>query len=277
MERIEIKECKDGLIIPHTGVCLTYACNLRCKLCCTGSPYMQEYNKEFSYDVIIKSIDEYFKMFHHEGKFSFGGGEPQLRNDLPEIIEYTMQYKDKFDMLEVLTNGRIIFSDRLLEVLEKYKDKMFVMVDNYGEDLSLKAKELYDILKSKGITCELRKYYGEDSHCGGWVDLGDLSQKHFTEEETIEQFKKCAYGKRIGYAIVAGIFSFCGRYTRTVLCGVVDKIPGEYVDLLDDSISVEEKRRQFLNLSKVSHLSACAYCNGYSEDSERFEPAEQIK
>jgi len=42
MERIEIKECKDGLIIPHTGVCLTYACNLRCKLCCTGSPYMQE-------------------------------------------------------------------------------------------------------------------------------------------------------------------------------------------------------------------------------------------
>lgn len=276
MKKIEIQETEKGLVIPHTGMCTTYKCNLKCKLCCTGSPYMKD-DGRFKYEDIIKSIDEYFKIFAFVDKFSLGGGEPQLRSDLPDIIEHAMQYKSQFGQLEVLTNGTLIFEDKLLNVLEKYNDKMFVMVDNYGEHLSKNAYKLAAILKNKGVVHEVRKYYGDDSHCGGWVDLGDLSKKHFTEEETIEQFKKCAYGKRIGYAIVDGVLSFCGRYARTVICGVVDRIPGEYIDLLDDSTSVEEKRKQFLKLSKISHLSACAYCNGYCEDSERFEPAEQLK
>ena len=276
MKKIEIKESEKGLVIPHTGMVTTYNCNLKCKLCCTGSPYMKD-DGRFNYEDIIKSIDEYFKIFSFVDKFSLGGGEPQLRTDLPDIIEHMMKYVEQFNVLEVITNGTLIFNDRIINVLEKYKAKMFVMIDNYGENLSKNALELSKILKEKSIPHVVRKYYGEDAHCGGWVDLGDLSQKHFTEKETIEQFKKCAYGKRIGYAIVDGVLSFCGRYARTVICGVVDRIPGEYIDLLDDSISVEEKRKQFLELSKITHLSACAYCNGICEDSERFEPAEQLR
>ncbi len=276
MRKIEIQETENGLVIPQTGMLTTYKCNLKCKLCCTGSPYMRD-DGRFKYDDIVKSIDEYFKIFAFVDKFSLGGGEPQLRNDLPDIIEHAMQYKKQFSQLEVLTNGTLIFEDKLLNVLEKYNDKMFVMIDNYGESISKNAYKLADVLKSKNIIYEVRKYYGADAHCGGWIDLGDLSQKHFTEEETVTQFKKCAFGKRIGYVIVDGALSFCARYARTVFCGVVDRIPGEYVDLLDDSISVEEKRKQFLELSKITHLSACAFCNGHCEDSKRFEPAEQLK
>ena len=44
-----------------------------------------------------------------------------------------------------------------------------------------------------GIRYRRRKYYGEDAHAGGWLDISDFSDKGRTEEENTELFHKCMY------------------------------------------------------------------------------------
>ena len=50
----------------------------------------------------------------------------------------------------------------------------------------------------------------------------------------------------------------------------------EYIDLLDSTLSIEEQRGKIRAIYAKKSLSACAYCGGLCEDSERFVPGEQL-
>lgn len=259
----------------RSGIVITLRCTLSCKLCGGYAPYYKN-PLHFSYEKIAKTIDNYFDVVDTVGDFSITGGEPLLHNDLDRVLKKTLEYSDQINRILILTNGTLLFKDNVLQTLIKNKDKCHVTISDYGE-LSPKATELFQILEQSGVSCRVIKYNGVDVFCDGWVDYGDHSQKHFTQEETDEKGRKCAIRTRDVSIIVDGELHSCGRSFRRMELGVIPKNIKEYVDLLDDNIPKEEKKETLINMFESVSTTSCAYCNGLCDDSERFPPAEQIK
>lgn len=266
----------ENLRLKGTGLTSTLRCSLKCKLCCTFSPY---YNppKHFSAKRLCDTIDRYFAVVDSVGKFTISGGEPLLHQELAEVVEYASKYFDRVDTFEIITNGTMIPSEKLLSVLSEHPGKVSIMVDNYGE-ISPKVDEVAALFKKHNIDYRERNYTPENPHCGGWVDFGNFTQIHFTPEEIKQKFDSCAYPRKLQFcfSIMDGEVHPCTPSRRAMELGVIPKNRDEYIDLFDDTQSKEELREQFYAIQNIESLSACAFCNGLCDDSERFTPAAQL-
>ena len=58
---------------------------------------------------------------------------------------------------------------------------------------------------------------------------------------------------------------------------MIPKVKGEYVSLLDESLSIEEKRKDLIEMVKKTSSTSCAYCVGLCNDVKRVKPAEQLE
>lgn len=264
------------LNLKGTGLTSTLRCTLKCKLCCTYSPYYNP-TPHFSYETLTKTIDKYFNIVNHVGKFTISGGEPFLHEDLHKVIEKVSEYFNQIDTFEIITNGTICPKDELIAALKNHKDKMNIMIDHYGK-LSTKVDEISRIFSENSINFRIRNYGSDNPHCGGWVDFGDFTQKHFTKEDVEAKFNKCAYPRKLQFCFstMDGEMHPCTPSRRCMELGIIPKNKDEYIDLFDETISIEEQRQKFYSILNMNSLSACAYCNGMCDNSERFIPAEQL-
>ncbi|MEL7661269.1 radical SAM protein [Acetobacterium wieringae] len=262
------------LILKRSGIVITLRCTLKCKLCGGYAPYYKT-PPHYSYDYIADTIDNYFGVIDKVGDFSITGGEPLLHKDLGRILNKTMEYSSQIGRILILTNGTMLFSDEVLEILQNHKDKLHVTISNYGF-LSTRADELENKLKILDISHRVIKYSGENLFCDGWVDYGDHSRKHFTQKETDIKGKKCAIRSRDVSIILNGELHSCGRSFRRMELGIIPKNKNEYVDLLDSNTTINEKKDIISLMFRSDSTTSCAYCNGLCEDSERFPPAEQL-
>ena len=89
-------------------VIVTYRCNARCNMCsrylCPSRP-----EEELSIETIRKLPRMYFT--------NITGGEPFLREDLPEIVE---ELRKKSDRIVISTNG--YFTERILDLCRRFPD-----------------------------------------------------------------------------------------------------------------------------------------------------------
>ena len=51
----------------------------------------------------------------------------------------------------------------------------------------------------------------------------------------------------------------------------------DYINLLDDDLSLEQKKRKIESFFDRKHFEACMYCDGFNDKYQRHTPAEQIK
>lgn len=281
------------IVIDTSAILTTFICNLRCKLCCTASPYHKN-PQHFPLEYLQSCIRRYFEVVSFIRKLSFGGGEPMLRNDLSELIHYTMRFSDQFDICEIITNGTIIPKDEVLETLEAYRNKVFIMIDHYG-DISKNVQKLSEVLTSKGINHKVRIYHGKDAHCGGWVDLGDFSHKHDSKTAAVLYASCCIPGQIkqhtgefrpidrntemlfIPYmAMTNGVLHRCARAYSTLLAGSVTEDSDNFVDMMDTTKPIMQIREEIEKMMSLKYMTACEYCNGFSSNSKRYEPAEQL-
>jgi organic radical activating enzyme len=267
---------QNQLCLLNTTLVVTLRCNLRCKFCAVSAPYYAD-PPHYTYENLIQSIDEYFKCVDKVEKFTINGGEPFLHAQLPEIMEYFKAYIDKIGMLEIITNGSVVPGERLLASL-KHSDKIDILVDDYGSGLSKNVQKITAAFKEHGIKYRHRKYYGKDAHCGGWVDLLDLSKKQRSDAETERIYKHCAYpGPFHCFVIFDRKAYICGVYKRCESLGIIPDIPDDYIDFSNTQASVSDKKERIRNFYNRKYFTACAYCNGFCDDSPRFAPAEQLK
>ena len=107
-------------------------CNLRCKLCCEYVPQnkpFQDMTEQEAQDI----LEALFRVVDKVNTLHLtGGGEPFLHNKLADLVEIAMKFEDKFDRLMLFTNCTVLPSERLIEVLNKYSDKLLVQVSRYG-------------------------------------------------------------------------------------------------------------------------------------------------
>lgn len=268
MERFEMK---------RIGLCVSAKCNLKCKLCAAYAPYYEN-PVTFSIECLKQIVDEYFKVVDYVNVFTVTGGEPMIYKDIAEIIRYIATYCDSIGKLEIITNGTVLPNENTLDVFKSVKN-LDVLIDNYGENKSVRAQELAALLEGENIGYRLRNYTFENPHCSGWVDFGNHELKHYSEIDVKNTFKKCVYSGKFGFCntIFGGKLYLCAKSKRVEEVGVKARRKEEYIDFLDATMSIEEKRERIRGFAKLEYLEACAYCNGLCEDSERFIPAEQMK
>ncbi len=92
----------------HGSVIVTYRCNARCNMCDVWK-FPSKPEEEIGLDVYAKLPPMFFT--------NITGGEPFVRQDLPEIVALLRQ---KSKRIVISTNG--FFTDRIIALFEKYPD-----------------------------------------------------------------------------------------------------------------------------------------------------------
>jgi MoaA/NifB/PqqE/SkfB family radical SAM enzyme len=90
----------------HSSIIVTYRCNAKCNMC-DAWKYPTKNSEEIGLDIIEKLPQTFFT--------NITGGEPFIRQDLPEIVEIL---KRKTKRIVISTNG--YFTDRIVSLCERY-------------------------------------------------------------------------------------------------------------------------------------------------------------
>jgi hypothetical protein len=263
--------------LKHSTLAVALKCNLKCRLCLAASPYYDD-APIYSYRLLSDTVDEYFKAVDYVGKFTLTGGEPLLNKSLPGLVKYLEKLRPQIGFIEIITNGTIVPSEKLVSACKDYGNMVF-LIDDYGAKLSRNVEKAMAVLAENGIEAKRRIYCGESAHLGGWVDFGDLTPKHEFGDGAEKLYGECAYSRpdNLCFGIYGGKVSLCSVSRRCAEKGIIPPGSDEILDLLDYSIPVDVKKGWFLKAERRKLLIACRYCNGMTKNSPRYPAGEQLK
>lgn len=257
----------------------TMRCNLKCALCGVLVP-QYEYRPHMTVEEFSQTLQALFSVVDHVGRMQITGGEPLLHPDLAAMLAECFRNRERFDELWLFSNCAVPFRRDVVEILGAYKERVTVHCSDYGVRPEVSAQNLR-LLEEAGIPCKYLKYYGEDQYCDGWVDNGDFVPRHRPQAENEAVFAACAHVCRGGsWYIRHGQMHWCGRSLRGTELGKIPLRQEDYVDLLNQEMTVEEKRRQLEALMHVRSITACDYCGGLygTENAAERRPAgEQLE
>lgn len=260
---------------------VTAKCNLRCKMCAVYIPKLYELGNVPEYDIddMKKSFETYFELVEHVRLISITGGEPMLHSHLSELLEFLLQYEDRYTKLEVFTNGSLSIPEAVLEVLSK-SEKMILFVDNYGPEISKRVPDIEEQCKKSQVRYTVREYYGENAHLGGWVDRSILKER-LSDEKAREHSGKCVVGRPGGrlLTIFGRELVFCATPFCGFRIGAVPKSDVLGIDLVEQETTLEQKYEKLNAMYNADFNPGCAWCNGMGiyDNVERYVPGEQVK
>ncbi len=262
--------------INRTALNIATCCNLKCKHCLAFIPY---YDKKFVMPIeeAERVLNVYFQVVDSVEHFTVTGGEPLLNKDCAKILEAVHKYDEQISgSVDFVTNGTMEIPDNIISCLAEHKHKTRVILSNYGSDLSTKIDVIEDTLIKNEIPYRISKFYGEDLYYDGWIDFTNHDLKWKTVEERDANAQRCVH--RVGkyFVINDGELHCCSRSYWRIKQGIIPKIKGEYVPLLDDTVSIEEKRKDLVEMYNKKSSTSCAYCVGLCNGVPRVKPAQQL-
>lgn len=252
-------------------------CNLKCKHCLAFIPYYKE-NKVMKYEEAKKIIKVYFDVVDSVKHFTVTGGEPLLNKDCYKILNEVYRYKNQISgTIDFVTNATLDIPDNIIEFFASHKDETKIVLSNYGEGLSKKLPIIEEKMKQLGINYRISQFTGSNLYYNGWIDFTDHSLKWDSIEKRDENASKCIHNLGKYYVINDGELHRCSRSFWRIKNGYIPKIKGEYVDLMNDKLTIEDKQNDLLTMLKSSSSTSCAHCVGLRNDIQRVQPAQQIK
>jgi radical SAM protein with 4Fe4S-binding SPASM domain len=105
---------------------ITNKCNYKCIHCRMDE--LNDFNKELSTDEVISCINQLNEIGVYQ--INYSGGEPFLRNDFIDILEYTSKSNIK---IGVTTNGSLI-DEEIVKKLKMIKNLDFIQISLDGRD-----------------------------------------------------------------------------------------------------------------------------------------------
>lgn len=268
----------EKIVFHRVSFDVTFCCTLNCKYCCSHVPEFEKPAPHYSYEYLSRAISRFFELVDGVDVFTITGGEPFLHRELAEIVGFAGKYRDRIGRLEVITNGTIFRSEwNLLAALRENRCR--VLLDDYGPQLSKKADELERIFNQSEVMYE-RRYQGvteKGAYCGGWIDYVTCRENALSDARAKENFQSCTqahelrcnpfFNGKLYTCLNQGIWSLRGKF---------EDDPRYYLDLFDDNTPIGEQRKKAKEFLALEMQPACAYCNGFFENSERHVPAQQI-
>lgn len=183
--------------------------------------------------------------------------------------------------MRIFTNGTILPKQDLLTQIKAYGGKLIVVVDDYGPECSTRTQDIVNLFLQNGLTLRVNRYWGDDQHCGGWIDYGSPEQhRGYSAIEVEAMYQNCHVAQYKCIGVLNGKMLNCcwGIFGHELgLMPFDDSGPDpQIIDLLDTSVPLSEKKR-IAAAYGMKPLWACQYCNGFdSELSERFPAGEQL-
>jgi MoaA/NifB/PqqE/SkfB family radical SAM enzyme len=112
----------------HVYFSLTNRCNLRCRMCdiSRNPTTAQEELSTAKIKEIIRQIKE-LGVRH----LIFSGGDPFLRNDIMEIIEFASSLN--FEMVDIITNGMFLTPETIERLIRAKLNHVTISLDGLGE------------------------------------------------------------------------------------------------------------------------------------------------
>ena len=238
--------------VEYIEIVLTTMCNLKCKGC---SALMTCYKKPYHVDLdkIIKTLDRLNEACDSVIHLRLLGGEPLLYPNMYEVLEYLLNH-DKFKRIAIVTNGTMIINDKkVLEILKN--DKFYLSISNYG-DVSKNYDNLIKQCDENNIKYEPMRLTYE------WIDYGDFKKRNRPAKELEYQYNHCSHKRR---NIIDGKLFQCFRCAHATNLKYVDLKEEDYIDLLDDSISVKELKNKIYDFcfKYKKCIESCDYCDCY--------------
>ena len=173
---------------------VTAACQSRCKTCQIGAMFCQDPTRP-QRDLKLDEIEKIFSTMNPVYFFNMSGGEPFMRDDLPEIVELACRYL-KPKVVHTPTNA--ILSDKIVEnteniihIVRKYNPKVPVTVKPSIDGVGDKHDEIRGV---KGnFKCLLRTIDGlkglEEKYDNFHLELGTvISNFNIDDLDEIEDF-----------------------------------------------------------------------------------------
>lgn len=267
--------------IRRVAIHLTWRCTLRCEKCGAYIPeiYKQGRVCDYDYKEIRRSLQTLFEIVDRVDVVTLTGGEAILHKNIVELCEFLYENQERFDRVDFQTNGTVLFSEALLNVMAK-SSKFTFFIDHYGPDISTKVDQNVELCERWGVKYKVRKYYGEGAHMNGWIDWSPRREK-ISREEAQKQFMLCANGRpdRRPFVIYGNLLTLCAMPFCRYRIGAQPLEDVLTLDLADGRIGLEEKRRRLLEMRDTDFNPGCQYCCGIGVDpnAKRYKAGEQAK
>lgn len=114
-------------MIPSVSFAITNKCNLNCCYCCKESDIYKKEN--LSLNELKKAMDNIIKF--KPMNISISGGEPLIRKDFKEFIEYT---KEIYDGKLILSTNATLIDEKMAEFIVKNFHAVEISIDGYDEE-----------------------------------------------------------------------------------------------------------------------------------------------
>ena len=240
---------------------ITNRCSLNCRNCSNLIPY---YNKRFDYDIDIlsKSIKEFLSIINNIVYIRIMGGEPFLSNNIVDIINILIK-SDKVQRVEIVTNGTIVPNNKRLKRILR-SSKVIVCISDYKV---VNNKKLILFLEKNNINYRVDKMKY-------WYNYGNIKRRNKSNKEVRRQFRKC---HSVCKSLINGQIHLCPRSSHGTDLGIISDNGNDYLDLLDDSLSMKDKKKKFDMLLKKKYIKACYYCDYATNECNKVGVAEQIE
>lgn len=260
---VKDQEQKDTLNLSFLALSITERCTLKCEKCSVLAPYYKHPCDDDG-KLIIEQLKRLLMCIDSIAELQIGGGEPFMHKQLKEIVEWILT-QEKVKEISIFTNSTIIPNDALISVLKNNKVKL--LLDDYGS-LSRNLDRIVSICNKNNIRYVIQKF-------SRWDDLGDFSDKNYTDQEVERLFKYCSFANVM--SLMKGKLYRCTTAARIADIGYIEESEKDYVSFLEEQMNIEEKRQEIRQLiyDKKYH-NGCRRCNGISTHKLGIPVATQI-
>lgn len=253
---------KNELNIPQIEFCLTTQCSLKCKDCCALMPaFNQKGHIKMSVEEFKNTLEQLLENVNSIRKLIILGGEPLLRSELPELLEYAAE-KDKVIHIAIVSNGTMLPSEKLIKVLKKYNKINFYMSNYNGNpDIEpiLKYEQIKALLKQNGLKYQMMESWE-------WFkELGFASDK-LCESARRRNYETCHRTKCL--QTLDRKIDICSKAFSGRNLGLINT--KDFIDL-DKTANL---RQDLIDFYQKDMVDACEYC---LISTEKVAPALQIK
>jgi len=232
---------------------ITDRCTLRCACCNQYLPHLKSKRGDVPAELILQDMKRLLQYIDYLPLYDFMGGETLLHNQLPEILEATLQ-EEQIARIQLATNGTILPSPQLSSVLAN--DRISLLISDYGE-VSTRLAKLTEHCDRVGI-----HYFV--AHWKEWSVCSYPKKYNRSPAAHQRNFDNCSSRFRTNYH--NGKLYRCG--TQIYVYDLVDEVPDFPNDYLDirameecgqNPREIKEAIRSYLASSRP--LDFCDYCD----------------
>ncbi len=253
-------------VIRHLAMKVGYICNLKCNYCCEYVPrFTSRHKKRFDLGGCLSDIEKLAETLEYISVLSFSGGDAMLNRELSVLIDRVAEKKNIGDIY-ILTNGTYLPHADILDVLERSKDRIRIVINNYS--LNHEAEKIIPELEKRGISHNLRNN-------SGWYDLTDTDFRDYSVYHLKDLYENCSFDRQ------SGLYHVMFEGKVNMRCGVAngllyylekyDECIEDYIDIR--SLAARDIPSALTSLENRGYLDICNYCAGCKTTDRTIEAA----